>query len=289
MVRRLQIFQDGTLSELEDNTLVKVTETKKQVNLLIQALQFTQAETFTVIPKDAVPEDVPEPRGSVKTINSEGLRLLQSFEGLYLEAYLDPVKVWTIGWGATEGVHQGMKITKAEAEEMLKKELSKFEAAVANTVKVPINDNQHSALVCFSYNVGARALSDSTLLKLLNQGKYQEAADQFLVWDKAGGQALLGLSRRRRAERCLFLSEPWEWAKTWEPTRVLRLAAPGQPLIQGDDVFKLQKALVKAGFSLEVDGYFGNDTDVAVKQFQKNKGLTVDGHAGPKTLQVLGL
>ncbi|MCC5610131.1 glycoside hydrolase family protein [Nostoc sp. CHAB 5834] len=289
MIKRLQIFQDGTLSELEDETLVKVTETKGQVDLLIEALQFTQAETFTVTPDDAVPRGLPEPRSPVKTINAEGLRLLQSFEGLYLEAYQDPVDVWTIGWGATEGVYEGMKITKAQAEEMLKKELSKFEAAVANAVKVQINDNQHSALVCFSYNVGARALFDSTLLKLLNQSKYQEAADQFLVWDKAGGQALLGLSRRRRSERSLFLSEPWEWAKAWEPQKVLRLAAPGQSLIQGDDVVKLQKALVKAGFSVEVDGYFGNDTDVAVKQFQKNKGLTVDGDAGSKTLQALGL
>ena len=289
MIKRLQIFQDGTLSELEDETLVKVTETKGQVDLLIEALQFTQAETFTVTPDDAVPRGIPEPRGSVKTINSEGLRLLQSFEGLYLNAYLDPVNVWTIGWGATEGVHQGMVITKAQAEEMLKKELSKFEAAVANAVKVEINDNQHSALVCFSYNVGANALFKSTLLQLLNQGKYQEAADQFLVWDKAGGQALLGLSRRRRAERSLFLSEPWEWAKAWEPQKVLRLAAPGQSLIQGDDVVKLQKALVKAGFRVEVDGYFGNDTDVAVKQFQQKKGLIVDGDAGLKTLQALGL
>ncbi|MEH2253147.1 glycoside hydrolase family protein [Nostoc sp.] len=289
MIRRLQIFQDGTLSELEDDTLVKVTETKGQVDLLIQALQFTQAETFTVPPEDAVPRGVPEPRASIKRINAEGLRLLQSFEGLYLKAYQDPVNVWTIGWGATEGVHQGMVITKAQAEEMLKKELSKFEAAVADAVKVQINDNQHSALVCFSYNVGARALSDSTLLKLLNQGKYQEAADQFLVWDKAGGQALLGLSRRRRAERSLFLSEPWESAKAWEPQKVLRLPTAGQSVIQGDDVIKLQKALVRAGFSLEVDGYFGNDTNVAVKQFQQKKGLTVDGNAGPKTLQALGL
>ncbi|OUL27303.1 hypothetical protein BV378_11810 [Nostoc sp. RF31YmG] len=105
MVRRLQIFQDGTLSELEDDTLVKVTETKRQVDLLIEALQFTQAETFTVTPDDAVPRGVAEPRASRKRINAEGLRLVQSFEGLYLEAYLDPVNVWTIGWGATEGVH----------------------------------------------------------------------------------------------------------------------------------------------------------------------------------------
>ncbi|MEA5581692.1 glycoside hydrolase family protein [Nodularia harveyana UHCC-0300] len=289
MIKRLQIFQDGTLSEVEEDTIFKVTETKGQVDLLIEALQFTQAETFTVTPDDAVPPSVPEPRASIKTINAEGLRLLQSFEGLYLEAYLDPVNIWTIGWGATEGVYKGMKITKAQAEEILKKELSKFEAAVAKAVKVQINDNQHSALVCFSYNVGARALFKSTLLALLNQGKYQEAADQFLRWDKARGQALLGLSRRRRAEQSLFLSKPWEWAKTWEPTRVLRLAAPGQPLIQGDDVIKLQQALVKAGFSLKVDGYFGNDTDVAVKQFQQKKGLTVDGDVGPKTLQALGL
>ena len=220
MSRRLEIFKDGRVYEMQDDQPIQVIETEGIVRSLIEALQFTQAETFTITPDDAVPPEVPEPKAAIRETSQEGLKLIKAFEGLhklkqgpqgvYVEAYLDPVDVWTIGWGCTEGVYEGMTITVAQAEEMLKKELGKFETAVANAVKVQINDNQFSALVCFSYNVGARALFESTLLKLLNQGKFQEAADQLLRWDKAGGQALLGLSRRRRVERALFLSQSWE-------------------------------------------------------------------------------
>ncbi|MFB2833299.1 glycoside hydrolase family protein [Floridanema evergladense] len=299
MTRRLEIFADGSLYELEDEQPVKVTQTEGQVQLLIEALQFTAAETFAIAPTDAIPRGVPEPRASTRNTNQEALKVIKSFEGLhklkqgpegtYVEAYLDPVNVPTIGWGCTEGVFIGMKITVAQAEEMLKKELRKFEAAVADAVKIDINDNQFSALVCFSYNVGARSLFESTLLKRLNEGKIQEAADEFLRWDKAGGQVFLGLSRRRRAERALFLSQSWEEFLTWEPTRVLRLAESGQPLVQGDDVRQVQKALIKAGFNLQVDGIFGKDTDKAVRQFQKQKNLTVDGIAGVQTQKALGL
>lgn len=289
MTKRLEIFADGSLCELEDEQPVKITQTEGQVQLLIEALQFTAAPIFAIASTEAVPRGVPEPRAPIRKTNQQGLKLIQSFEGLYLEAYKDPIGIWTIGWGITKGVRAGMKITVAQAEQLLQDELEKFEAAVADAVKVQINDNQFSALVCFSYNVGARALFESTLLKLLNQGKFQEAADQFPRWDKAGGQVLLGLSRRRRSERALFLSQPWEEFLNWEPSRVLHLAEPGQPLVQGIDVRKLQNALVKAGFNLEADGIFGKDTDEAVRQFQKQKGLTEDGIAGAQTQKALGL
>ncbi len=299
MSRRLEIFKDGRVYEIQDDQPIQVIETEGIVRSLIGALQFTQAETFTILPDDAAPRGVPEPRAAIRATSQEGLELLKAFEGLhklkqgpqgvYVEAYRDPVNVLTIGWGCTEGVYEGMTITVAQAEEMLKKELGKFETAVANAVKVQINDNQFSALVCFSYNVGARALFESTLLKLLNQEKFQEAADQFPRWDKAGGQSLLGLSRRRRAERALFLSQPWEAFLHWKPERVLRVAEPGQPLVQGDEVRQVQQALVKAGFNIQVDGFFGNDTDKAVKQFQQQKGLTADGIVGAETRRVLGI
>ncbi len=299
MSRRLEIFKDGRVYEIQDDQPIQVIETEGIVQALMEALQFTQAEIFTILPDDAAPRGVPEPRASIRKINQEGLKLIKAFEGLhdlkqgpqgvYVKAYRDPVNVLTIGWGCTEGVYEGMTITVAQAEEMLKKELGKFETAVANAVKVQINDNQFSALVCFSYNVGAQALFESTLLKLLNQGKFQEAADQFPRWDKAGGQSLLGLSRRRRAERALFLSQPWEGLLHWKPESVLRLAEPGQPLVQGDEVRQVQQALIKAGFNIQVDGFFGNDTDKAVRQFQQQKGLSVDGIVGAETRRVLGI
>jgi len=300
MNRTLKIAKDGSIYEFQEEQIIQVTETQGQIQRLIQTLQFTSAETFEMIPdQDIGSRGAVEPRSATRKINAEGIKLIKSFEGLhdlkqgsngtYVESYRDPVDIWTIGWGFTEGVYEGMTMTIPEAEARLKKELGKYEISVLDGVKVDINDNQFSALVSFCYNVGARALFESTLLRLLNQEKYQEAADQFLRWDKAGGQVLPGLSRRRRAERCLFLSQSWESAKTWEPKQVLRLSEPGQPLMQGQDVEQLQKALVNAGFNLQPDGIFGGQTQQAVKQFQQQNNLTVDGIAGSETLKKLGL
>ena len=147
-----------------------------------------------------------EPKTSHRHINRAGLELLKSFEGLQLTAYLDPVGVWTIGYGTTSGVYQGMRITTAQAEELLQVDLHRFETAVTDAVTRPITDNQFSALVSFTYNVGSGAFASSTLLRLLNQGDIQGAANQFLVWVYAGGMVLPGLARRRRAERLLFLT-----------------------------------------------------------------------------------
>ncbi|HEY9619488.1 MAG TPA: lysozyme [Crinalium sp.] len=139
-------------------------------------------------------------------INSRGLQLLKSFEGLSLTAYRDVVGVWTIGYGTTAGVKPGMKITQKQAEALLRRDLQRFERAVSNLVKVPLTDNQFAALVSFTYNVGERALATSSLLRVLNQRNYRGAADQFLRWNRAGGRAIAGLTRRRQAERSLFLS-----------------------------------------------------------------------------------
>jgi GH24 family phage-related lysozyme (muramidase) len=144
---------------------------------------------------------------SIGKINANGLRILKSMEGLRLEAYLDPVGVWTIGYGTTAGVVSGMQISPAQAEEFLKKDLATFEAAIANIVKVPLTDDQFSALVSFVYNIGATEFAGSTLLQLLNQKDYQGAADQLLRWNKGGNQELPGLTRRRQAERALFLGQ----------------------------------------------------------------------------------
>ncbi|MEO1401220.1 MAG: lysozyme [Cyanobacteria bacterium J06635_1] len=142
-----------------------------------------------------------------KRTNANGLQLIKSFEGLRLEAYQDAVGVWTIGYGTTRNVTPGMKISQDKAEEFLRDDLDRFEKAVNEAITVPINDNQFSALVAFTYNVGSGALRSSTLRKKLNQGDTHGAADEFLRWNKAGGRVLAGLTRRRRAERALFLGE----------------------------------------------------------------------------------
>lgn len=145
-----------------------------------------------------------------RQVAQPGLNLIKSFEGLKLTAYLDIVGTPTIGYGCTVGVtkqdvQNKRTITEQEAENMLARELAGFCSGVERAVLIPINQNQFDALVSFSYNVGLGALQKSTLLKLLNAGDVSGAAEQFLRWNKAGGVEVKGLTRRRQAERSLFL------------------------------------------------------------------------------------
>jgi GH24 family phage-related lysozyme (muramidase) len=99
-------------------------------------------------------------------------------------------------------------ITREQAEQLLRADLQEAEDAVSNLVTVPLNENQFSALVSFVFNLGAGELEDSTLLELLNQGRYPEAADQFPRFNTVNGEPVEGLTRRREAERQLFLTPP---------------------------------------------------------------------------------
>ncbi|MFG8171273.1 lysozyme [Pseudomonas aeruginosa] len=137
--------------------------------------------------------------------SQRGIDLIKSSEGLRLSAYQDSVGVWTIGYGTTAGVKPGQPITKERAEELLRDDVKRFEDQVLRLVKVPLTQGQFDALVSFTYNLGPGALEKSTLLKLLNRGDYQGAADQFPRWVNAGGKRLEGLVKRRAAERALFL------------------------------------------------------------------------------------
>jgi len=144
--------------------------------------------------------------------SSRGVALIKSFEGCDLTAYQDSVGVWTIGFGWTHPVDgkpikRGMKIDQPTADRLLKTGLVQFENDILKIVKVKLNQNQFDALVSLSYNIGARALSTSTLLRKLNSGDYRGAGDEFPRWDKAGGKSLAGLARRRGAEKQLFLSQ----------------------------------------------------------------------------------
>jgi GH24 family phage-related lysozyme (muramidase) len=151
-------------------------------------------------------------------INGAGLEIIKTFEGLRTAAYPDPGtggEPWTIGYGHTSAagppsVYPGLKITVQEAEEILKRDLAVFEQAVASAVKTDLTENQFSALVSFTFNVGAGAFRDSTLLRKLNAGDSAGAANEFLRWVYAGGKVMAGLQRRRKAERALFLSQNYQ-------------------------------------------------------------------------------
>ncbi|EPK1682110.1 lysozyme [Klebsiella aerogenes] len=146
--------------------------------------------------------------------SNEGIALIKGFEGCRLTAYPDPGTggaPWTIGYGWTlpvdgKPVRPGMTIDQATADRLLKTGLVSYEKDVQKIVKVKLTQGQFDALVSFAYNIGSRALSTSTLLKKLNTGDIKGAADEFLRWNKAGGKVLSGLTRRREAERALFLS-----------------------------------------------------------------------------------
>ncbi|OBU87131.1 lysozyme [Chromobacterium subtsugae] len=139
--------------------------------------------------------------------NAAGISLIKQFEGVRLAAYQDMVGVWTIGYGHTgPDVKKGMAITQQQADQLLAEDLQTFETGVGKAVTVPLNENQFSALVSFSYNLGLGNLRSSTLLRLLNKGDYAGAAAQFPRWDRAGGQVVPGLLRRRQAEQALFLT-----------------------------------------------------------------------------------
>lgn len=140
-----------------------------------------------------------------------GKNLIKEFEGFRAEAYLCPAGIWTVGYGTTKingnKVKSGMKITTDEADMFLEQDLKSFEDSINRLVSVELTQNQFDALVAFVYNVGAGNFETSTLLKKLNAGLFEEAAEQFLRWDKAKGKTLAGLTRRRKAEKNLFLSE----------------------------------------------------------------------------------
>jgi lysozyme len=147
-------------------------------------------------------------------ISKQGLDLIKLFESLKLKAYRCPAGVWTVGYGHTLGVYPGMTITPELAEKFLVDDVWNFEREVESLVKVPITQSQFDALVSFAFNIGsdidedtiAEGLGDSTLLRKLNSGDILGAANEFPKWNKSKGKVLNGLTRRRAAERDLFLS-----------------------------------------------------------------------------------
>ena len=143
--------------------------------------------------------------------SDKGLALIKQFEGFSAKPYLCPAGVPTIGYGATyypDGRRVTMAdrpVSEADATAMLRSMLASYEAGVSRYVQVPLTQGQFDALVSFAYNLGLSALKGSTLLRLVNARDYAGAAAQFGRWNRAGGKVLPGLTRRREAERVMFL------------------------------------------------------------------------------------
>ena len=141
-----------------------------------------------------------------------GLDLIKQFESFRAAPYLCSAGVPTIGYGTTvypNGIKvklSDQKITQQLAESFLQRHVNAIEKDILSLIKVPLKQNQFDALVSFSYNVGFGAFRDSTLLKLLNAGDIDGTSKQFERWNKAGGKVSNGLTRRRNAEKALFLA-----------------------------------------------------------------------------------
>ncbi len=146
---------------------------------------------------------------SVKNID-----LIKKHEGLRLQAYL-PTKddKWTIGYGHTKTAHAGMVITEERAEQLLRQDIAWVEDVIAKYVKVKITQNQYDALASLIFNIGEGNFAKSSVLRELNEGNYEAAADAFCMWNKQRSKTtgrlnvLKGLTKRREEERNLFLSK----------------------------------------------------------------------------------
>lgn len=179
--------------------------------------------------------------------SSQGRKFIEGFEGLILQAYDDAndhivaeghtaAGTLTIGYGHTDAagpprVYVGQRITQNEADTFLANDLASVEAEVNHLVKVPLNQDQFDALVSFQFNTGH--LGQSSILTLLNSGDYHTAADHLLAYNHANGQVMSGLTRRREAERKMFLTAPPVVNKTAGPMTTAVVAAAGTSAVAG--------------------------------------------------------
>jgi len=149
------------------------------------------------------------------TVSPSGIGLIKKFEGLHkqtsegdVRAYRCPAGRWSIGWGHCKGVKSGMRATVEECEQFLQEDLNEAGNVVTRLVHVPLTQHQFDALASFIFNLGQGNFAESTLLRKLNQGLYDEVPEQLMRWNKARVDGVLtplkGLTRRRTAEAALF-------------------------------------------------------------------------------------
>lgn len=139
-------------------------------------------------------------------INSKGIAIIKKFEGRFLASYICPGNVWTIGYGHTKTAKRDMTISEEQCEELLKQDLEVFEKGVMS-LGLKFNENQFSALVSFSFNIGLGNLRASTLFKKAKVNVNDPTIkDEFMKWVNAGGKKLNGLVSRRQAEGELYFS-----------------------------------------------------------------------------------
>lgn len=142
-----------------------------------------------------------------------GISFIKQWEGVRLKAYRDGGGVLTIGCGHTSAagfpeVTAGLTITMKQSDEILARDLAKFEAGVAGAIRRAATQNQFDAMISLAFNIGIGAFGKSTVVRRFNEGNDKAAAEAFLLWNKDNGKVVKGLANRRLAERALFLTMP---------------------------------------------------------------------------------
>ena len=208
-------------------------------------------------------------------LDTTGLNLIKSFEGCRLKAYkcVPTEKYYTIGFGHYgKDVSKDMVITSKQAEELLKKDVAKFEQYVNSYVKVDITQSMFNALTSFCYNCGGGALSSSNLLKYVNKKEFTKAANEFPKWNKSGGKVLNGLVKRREKEKKEFLRQG---------TTVYKTKDAKIPSLKGYKGFSIVDGLKQFGYKSdfkyrsEVWKALGKNSKYTGSIEQNNKMLTL--------------
>lgn len=213
-------------------------------------------------------------------ISQSGIDLIKKFEGVRLVAYKCPAGVWTIGYGHTAGVKEGMVISLEQAENMLRSDLNKYEDYVEDNVTFPMSQNQFDALVSFTFNCGV-----GNLRTLIKNRTPEQIAEAILLYDKGGGKVLEGLVKRRKDEQALFLGEMDKEDKMDQSEGTTVVLKKGS---QSEQVKQLQQRLFIIGYKPgTADGIFGEKTRQAVISFQTDAGLSADGIVGKDTWTAL--
>ena len=234
--------------------------------------------------------------------SENGINLIKKLEGLRLAAYQCAAGVWTIGYGHTSGVQATNVITQEKAEEYLKTDLEKYEKNVEKyNAKYSWNQNEFDALVSFAYNIGS-------IDKLTANGTRERStiAEKMLLYNKAGGEELAGLTKRRKAEQELFLTKVapvqpisatiqgegtiravQKWLNDEYGSYIIKCKACGNAVLEIDGAFgaKTKAALTVAlqtwintfGHTLIIDGVFGDETKAVCKVVSEKSNANTRG------------
>jgi len=216
--------------------------------------------------------------------SENGIALIKEFEGCRLTVYLDPIGVPTVGYGHTKGITKAMvgkKISQALADQYLREDLVAAENAV-NKLGIDLNINQFSALVSFTFNCGA-----GNLKKLCTNRNKVQIGNALMLYTKASGVELVGLVRRRKAEKTLYFT-PCDNSSNGDgnPYQMPKIGVLKKGS-KGVGVKWLQWELNRHGANLTVDGFFGSKTENALLVYQTSANIKVDGKCGAQTRKSL--